>query len=280
LIDPLLLGMTTMSSPVPKSKLAGGQCLIIIGTEGAVRAGLAVADRGKLIMACGTGKTFTGLKLAEELVGAGRMVLVLVPSLALMSQTIREWTIDAATPMRAFAVCSDVQVGKRRKFDGDIAEIETHDLDYPATTNATKLAEKVSHPAPDRMTAVFSTYQSIQVISDAQRQRGLPEFDLIICDEAHRTTGATLEGEDESNFVKVHNQGFLAGRKRLYMTATPRVFGDAVKSKANEASAVLCSMDDESLYGETLFTRGFGWAVENGLLTVSGGMNPCLNGAS
>lgn len=233
----------------------------------AVRTGLATADRGKLIMACGTGKTFTGLKIAEDMAGAGRTVLFLVPSLALMSQTIREWTIDTATPLRAFAVCSDVQVGKRRKWDSDIAEIETHDLDYPATTDPAKLAQKAAHPAADRMTVVFSTYQSIQVISDAQRKHGLPEFDLIICDEAHRTTGATLEGENESNFVKVHNQDFIAGRKRVYMTATPRVFGDAVKSKANEASAVLCSMDDETLYGETLFARGFGWAVENGLLT-------------
>jgi predicted helicase len=233
----------------------------------AIRAGLTEADRGKLIMACGTGKTFTSLKIAENIAGSGKMVLFLVPSLALMSQTIREWTIDTATPMRAFAVCSDAQVGKRRKFDGDVAQIEIHDLDYPATTNAAKLAQKVAHPAPDRMTVIFSTYQSIQVISDAQHKRHLPAFDLIICDEAHRTTGATLEGEDESNFVRIHNQAFISGKKRLYMTATPRVFGDAVKSKANEASAVLCSMDDESLYGKTMFARGFGWAVENGLLT-------------
>lgn len=233
----------------------------------AVRAGLADADRGKLIMACGTGKTFTGLKIAEDVAGTGKTVLFLVPSLALMSQTIREWTIDAAIPLRAFAVCSDVQVGKRRKSDSDIAEIEAHDLDYPATTDAAKLAQKASLAVADRMTVVFSTYQSIQVISDAQRRYALPEFDLIICDEAHRTTGATLDGEDESNFVKIHNQAFIAGKKRLYMTATPRVFGDAVKSKANEASAVLCSMDDENLYGQTLFARGFGWAVENKLLT-------------
>ncbi len=233
----------------------------------AVRAGLAQADRGKLIMACGTGKTFTALKIAEDMAGAGQMVLFLVPSLALMSQTIREWTLDTTTPIRAFAVCSDAQVGKRRKNDSDIAETEIHDLDYPATTSAAKLAKKVAQPAPDRMTVVFSTYQSIQVISEAQHKHGLPTFALIICDEAHRTTGATLDGEDESHFVKVHNQAFIAAKKRLYMTATPRVFGDAVKSKANEAAAVLCSMDDEALYGKELFARGFGWAVEKGLLS-------------
>lgn len=233
----------------------------------AVREGLAVHDRGKLIMACGTGKTFTGLKIAEDLAGVGKRVLFLVPSLALMSQSIREWTIDAALPLRSFAVCSDVQVGKRRKADSDIAEIEAHDLDYPATTSAPKLAQRAGTQDNDRMTVVFATYQSIEVVSNAQLKHGLPEFDLIICDEAHRTTGATLEGEDESNFVKVHKQEFIAGRKRIYMTATPRVFGDSVKTKASEASAELCSMDDETLYGPTLFTRGFGWAVENGLLT-------------
>ncbi|MEO9133174.1 MAG: DEAD/DEAH box helicase family protein, partial [Sphingomonas sp.] len=233
----------------------------------AVQSGLADADRGKLIMACGTGKTFTGLKIAETMAGKGKFVLFLVPSLSLMSQTIREWTIDTETSLRAFAVCSDAQVGNRPKDQADIAEVDAHDLDYPATTNAAKLASKAALTAPDRMTVVFSTYQSIQVISDAQKQHGFPEFDLIICDEAHRTTGATLAGEDESNFVKIHNQDFIAGKKRVYMTATPRVFGDNVKSKASEVSAELASMDDEKLFGETLFARGFGWAVENQLLT-------------
>ncbi|HYG48250.1 MAG TPA: type ISP restriction/modification enzyme [Allosphingosinicella sp.] len=232
-----------------------------------VREGLAKADRGKLIMACGTGKTFTGLKIAEDLVGAGGHALVLVPSLALMSQTIREWTIDSATPLRSYAVCSDAQVGKRRRERDDVAEVDVHDLDYPATTNATRLSSRALKPARDRMTVVFGTYQSIQVLSDAQKLHGYPDFDLIICDEAHRTTGATLAGEDESSFVKVHDNEFIRSKKRLYMTATPRVFGDAVKAKASEASAVLASMDDEALFGKTLFARGFGWAVEEGLLT-------------
>ena len=233
----------------------------------AVREGLSKADRGKLIMACGTGKTFTGLKIAEDLAGPGKFVLFLVPSLALMSQTVREWSLDTTTPLRAFAVCSDAQVGKRNKGNDDIGDIDVHDLAHPATTDPGKLANKAKAPAPDEMTVVFSTYQSIQVISNAQKQHGFPEFDLIICDEAHRTTGATLEGEDESNFVRIHNQDFIAGKKRLYMTATPRIFGDAVRSKAKEVSAELCSMDDPALYGETLFQRGFGWAVQNDLLT-------------
>ncbi|MGX1744456.1 DEAD/DEAH box helicase [Bosea sp. NPDC055353] len=232
-----------------------------------VRAGLAEADRGKLIMACGTGKTFTSLKIAEDLTGEGKLVLFLVPSLALMSQTVREWTADTETPLRSFAVCSDTQVGKRRQSNDDIAEIDVLDLAFPATTNAAKLSESAGEAVPDKMTVVFATYQSIQVVADAQQKHGLPEFDLIVCDEAHRTTGATLAGEDESNFVKVHSNDIIRGKKRLYMTATPRIFGDNVKSRADEADAVLASMDDEKLFGKTLFYRGFSWAVQNNLLT-------------
>ena len=231
-----------------------------------MRSGLAEADRGKLIMACGTGKTFTSLKIAEDLVGVGGRVLFMVPSLALMSQTVREWTNDTETPLRSFAVCSDAQVGKRRVSNDDAAEIEAHDLAFPATTNPERLVVKAAQDDPERMTVVFSTYQSIGVL-DAAQKAGLPAFDLIICDEAHRTTGATLAGEEDSSFVRIHDDAYVLGRKRLYMTATPRIFGDAVKTRADEESAVLTSMDDEDLYGKTLLHKGFGWAVQKGLLT-------------
>ena len=147
-----------------------------------VKAGLAQAARGKLIMACGTGKTFTSLKIAEDLAGAGKRVLFLVPSLALMSQTISEWSIETTTPLHAFAVCSDAQVGQRKSGD-DLADTAVHDLAYPAMTDAKKLAEQDALTAPaakDKMTVVFSTYHSIQVVSDAQKKHGLPDFDLII----------------------------------------------------------------------------------------------------
>ena len=232
----------------------------------AVRSGLQEDDRGKLVMACGTGKTFTGLKIAERLAGEGGRVLFMVPSLALMSQTIREWTNDTTTTLRSFSVCSDSQVGIRRRHGDDTAEIEIHDLAIPATTDARKLAEKASEAVAERMTVVFSTYQSIQTLT-AAHGHGLPAFDLIICDEAHRTTGATLAGDDESDFVRVHDDLHVQGKKRVYMTATPRIYGDAVKSKADEVGAELASMDDESLFGKVLYHRSFGWAVSKGLLT-------------
>ncbi len=235
-----------------------------------VREGLEEADRGKLIMACGTGKTFTSLKIAEELAGNGKRVLYLVPSLALMSQTVREWSNDTETPLHSFAVCSDVQVGKRKAKD-DLSDINAHDLAFPATTDASKLAIKISGGLigndTEKMTVVFSTYQSIQVISDAQSKYDMPEFDLIICDEAHRTTGAKLAGEDESNFVKVHYQDYIKAKKRVYMTATPRIYGENVKTKAKEVDAVLCSMDDIDLFGEVLHEITFSEAVSQGLLT-------------
>ncbi|WP_273719261.1 MULTISPECIES: type ISP restriction/modification enzyme [Bartonella] len=230
--------------------------------------GLQEADRGKLIMACGTGKTFTSLKIAETLAGKGKRVLFLVPSLALVSQTIREWTADAQVPLRSFAVCSDTKVGKRRKNQDDIVGMETSDLVLPATTDAKALAKEACENLADAMTVIFSTYHSIQVISDAQKEHGLPEFDLIICDEAHRTTGAVL-GTDkrESEFIKVHDNRIIRGKKRLYMTATPKIFTDKIKRKADLSDTVLASMDDEKIYGKELHHYTFAEALEHKLLS-------------
>ena len=225
------------------------------------------ADRGKLIMACGTGKTLTSLRVAEELAGEGGYVLYLVPSLALMAQTVPEWCADTLVPITAFAVCSDTQVGKRRRSTFDVAEIEVTDLAFPATTKADKLAPAVAASDGGSMRVIFATYQSISVIEQAQAEHGLPEFDLIVCDEAHRTTGVTFAGEDQSNFVKVHDNDVIRGRKRIYMTATPRIYGENARSKAREADAILASMDDPELFGDVLFHHGFARAVESKILT-------------
>ncbi len=229
--------------------------------------GLKEADRGKLIMACGTGKTFTSLKIAETIAGKGKRVLFLVPSLALVSQTIREWTLDTQIPLRSFAVCSDTKVGKRRKNQDDMVGMETSDLVLPATTDAKALAKEACENFAEAMTVIFSTYHSIQVISDAQKEYDLPEFDLIICDEAHRTTGVVL-GTDkhESEFIKVHDNSIIQGKKRLYMTATPKIFTDKLKKKADVSDAVLASMDDEALYGKNLYTYTFSKALQDKLL--------------
>lgn len=235
-----------------------------------VLAGIGDGGRGKLIMACGTGKTFTALRLAEDLSArtpdVGLRVLFLVPSISLLSQTLREWTAQTTIDLRAFAVCSDRKVGKSGKGASN-EDLSAHELQIPATTDPTALASELTKDLPGAgLSVVFSTYQSIDVIHRAQKA-GAPQFDLVVCDEAHRSTGATLAGEDESHFVRVHDENYLAGARRLYMTATPRIFGEATQEKAEENKAVIASMDDESLYGPELHRLGFGTAVERGLLT-------------
>ncbi len=247
----------------PKKKLRPHQKNALIK----VKEGLLNADRGKLIMACGTGKTFTSLMIAEELAGKGKRVLFLVPSLSLLSQTLTEWTQESKTPLHSFAVCSDSDVGKKRKKDDDIVQTFTHELRYPATTDAEHLATEMTKRHDEKhMSVVFSTYHSIAVINKAQHEYGLENFNLIICDEAHRTTGVTFDDETESNFVRIHDAHYIKGDKRLYMTATPRIYANTAKAIAEQDNATLCSMDDKALYGEELFIVTFEEAVKRGLL--------------
>lgn len=230
-------------------------------------------DRGKLIMACGTGKTFTALRIAEHETDGKGLILFLVPSIALLGQTLREWSADANEPINAIAICSDPDITKQKKKNDDTDSFSVVDLAFPASTDSDYILrqfEQINKNGRPGMTVVFSTYQSIEVIARAQKElleKGFPEFDLIVCDEAHRTTGVTLANEDESAFTKVHDADFIKAKKRLYMTATPRLYDDNTKSKAAEADAILCSMDDPALYGEEIYRIGFGEAVERDLLT-------------
>ena len=271
--------------------------------------GFKTHDRGKLIMACGTGKTFTSLRTAEEQVGQHGLVLFLVPSLSLLSQTLSDWKQQAIHPMTAFAVCSDSKIGKSDEL------LTASELAYPATTDATKLAKEVNEAlakskqsADGGMTVVFSTYQSIDVIAVAQNgdktkgacvESPMPEFDLIICDEAHRTAGAYLRNQasdsstdgsnatdteksnntgknrtasingiddEEAAFTRIHNNEYVKGKKRLYMTATPKVYGTAALEQKNSGAAVLYSMDDKVTFGPTFKTVNFEKAVKMGCL--------------
>ena len=224
--------------------------------------GFANHPRGQMIMACGSGKTMTALTIAEQFVGAGGSVLFLVPSINLLSQSVKAWAGDATARLASFAVCSDVHAGRR----GRDEDMSPNDLAFPASTDASALLERVRERAgPEAMTVVFSTYQSIEVITAAQEQ-GLGDFDLVICDEAHRTTGAFKDAGDQSTFVKVHDDAYVRARRRLYMTATPRVYGDQTKAKAAEHDVVLASMDDEATYGPVFHELGFGAAVAQNLL--------------
>ena len=231
-------------------------------------------DRGKLIMAPGTGKTFTSLKIAEALMkkqGKKQFnVLYLVPSIQLLSQTLFGWNADVSEDihMTSLSVVSDTKANKKKNKDND--DLGAREIGFEPTTkvedliNHYKLIE--SNNLPNDMRVVFSTYQSIDVLKQAQKD-GFPEFDLIIADEAHRTTGAIAEREGDSTFTEVHSNHNIKGKIRLYQTATPKIYDQNAKKKAKENSIVVSSMDDKSIYGEEIYRLGFGEAVERGILT-------------
>ena len=226
-----------------------------------VTKGFQAHDRGKLIMACGTGKTYTSLIIAEQMVKPGQNILFLVPSIALLSQTLRAWTADASVPLRCFAVCSDSKASRNEE------DMRIYELAYPATTNANKLAASLAATQDESaITVIFSTYQSIEVVHQAQQKTGMV-FDLVVCDEAHRTAGYTAPGEDHSAFVRVHDNAYIKANKRLYMTATPRIYAEASKSKAEENDVQVFSMDDVATFGPVFHQLRFDEAVRRDLLS-------------
>lgn len=231
-------------------------------------------DRGQLIMAPGTGKTFTSLKIAEAMAKESKKeqytILYLVPSIQLLTQTLRGWNNDTEMTMSSMAVTSDRNASRGSvKQDESNITIKASDIGYPATTSSKKVIENylelMTRPKKELL-VVFGTYQSIDVLGEAQKD-GFPEFDLIIADEAHRTTGAKALGDEASAFTKVHSNLNVKGTKRLYQTATPKLYGTDAKKKAEENSIVISSMDDESLYGSVFYRLGFGDAISHDILT-------------
>ena len=254
--DAYLRDETASLSIQPRKRLRPHQ----VSALNDVIAGFETNDRGKLIMACGTGKTLTALRIAEQVAGLGGRVLFAAPSLSLLSQSMREWGSDAESPLRAFGVCSDTKVGRN---DGD--STRAYDMPIPATTNAKDLVGAAKNDTPERMTVVFTTYQSMQVVADAHKS-GLPMFDLVVCDEAHRTTGALRAGEG-SSFLLVHDNNEVHASKRLYMTATPRIYAESAQVKAKEEDVYVASMDNELQYGPEFHRLSFAKAVEADLLS-------------
>ena len=229
-------------------------------------------DRGKLIMAPGTGKTYTSMAITERLAEAKKdtfKVLYLVPSIQLLSQTLKSWNADINTDMESIAVCSDRKVTKNSS-SNKLEDISSVDIGFPATTNKDNLLQymnTIENKDYDvSIITVFSTYQSIGVISEAQKD-GFYNFDLVICDEAHRTTGATEINKEASAFTMVHSNNNIKANKRLYQTATPRVYGESAKKKADEKSVLIADMADEETYGKEFYRIGFGDAIRKGILT-------------
>ena len=228
--------------------------------------------RGKLIMACGTGKTLTALRLLEQELPQGGLALFLVPSIALLNQTLVAWSDDAARPLHAICVCSDNTANRRKRSAEDTFSENPNALALPPSTSPEEVARRIrAHraAAPGELTVVFSTYQSIEVLEAAQALLGREAFpfDFVICDEAHRTTGAFGAQDERSAFTRVHDDALLLARRRLYMTATPRIYGEGSRARAAEEAITLCSMDDPAIYGEEIYCISFSQAVAKGCLS-------------
>ncbi len=223
--------------------------------------------RGKLIMACGTGKTYTSLKIMEAL--DPKITLFLAPSIALLSQTFREYAQEKSEPFYASIVCSDDKVGQSKDEDND--DIKFSELPIkPSTRLEDILSVYEKAQKENKRFIIFSTYQSALRIKEAQEAHFLGEIDLIICDEAHRTVGAMYssnERDDKNAFTLCHSDKNIKAKQRLYMTATPKVYSESSKAKAKESDNVIYSMDDEEIFGEEIYTLNFSKAIALDLLT-------------
>ena len=218
------------------------------------------SDRGKLIMACGTGKTFTALRIAEKMAGTGGRVLYLVPSIGLFSQAMREWAEQQGVTHRYIGICSDESTGKNTE------DVPIQELEIPVTTDPSKISQALQYTDTEAMTVVFCTYHSLPLVEQAQAE-GTPAFDLILCDEAHRTTGIDAPGDKTSPFVLVHDAERIRAEKRLYMTATPRLYTEGAKARAARHDIEVFSMNDPTIYGPEFHRLPFSKAVGQRLLS-------------
>ncbi len=233
-------------------------------------------ERGTLIMACGTGKTLTSLFITQQMLNNKGLVLFLAPSIALVGQSLNSWFANSEKPIKAVCICSDNTAGKILFGDNeeDYMMESLSDLPIRSCTDTESVVKEIErYKDHDGLLVCFSTYQSIEVVSKAQEQilkksnGEFGRFDLVICDEAHRTAAVTISGKDDSYFTKIHDGNFIQATHRLYMTATPKIYNDASKNLATIKDDLLYSMDNEEIFGKQFHTLGFGSAVQKGLLT-------------
>ena len=231
-----------------------------------VVSGLGHHGRGRLIMACGTGKTFTALRIAEEIVNDGRRILFAAPTIALVSQARREWLRHTTRKLDCIVVCSDPTAGGRNENE----DIRISELECPVTTDPAEIAQSLD--GEDSTRVVFCTYHSLGRVTEAQASHGAPAFDLAIADEAHRTTGALIDGRRprgarKVDFQEFHDDTRLHARKRLYMTATPRIYTERSKRKLAEHGVDVVDMGDYDVYGPELHRLPFAKAVDHKMLS-------------
>jgi superfamily II DNA or RNA helicase len=220
-----------------------------------VAKGFKDASKGQLIMACGTGKTLITLWIKENL--KADLTLILLPSLSLLSQTLKEWTFGMNTPFKSLAVCSDETVTKGASEDQLLESVQ--DLSFPVTSDSSLIADFLKSSG-NRV--VFSTYQSSSLIAEAQKKKNIPSFDLAIADEAHRCAGNVT-----SAFTTILNDDLIKAKLKLFTTATPRTYSSNLKKQAKDLEFEIAGMDDEKVFGKEFHRLSFGEAIDRKLLT-------------
>jgi superfamily II DNA or RNA helicase len=216
-----------------------------------VTRGFSGQERGQLIMACGTGKTFASLWIKEAL--DAQSTLVLVPSLNLLSQTLREWTFAGKDPFEVLCVCSDQSVGNRLNSDAEGVRIS--EFAFPVTADIDEIR---SFLGGEGSKVVFCTYHSSPLIAEAQVNASVPSFDLAIADEAHRCAGNAA-----GSFATILDGQRIRSAKRLFTTATPRIYSSTTTKRAEERGVEVIGMDDPEVFGPELHRLTFGQAIRS-----------------
>ncbi len=224
-------------------------------------AGLRNHERGRLVMACGTGKTFTSLRIAEQVVENGGRILFAAPTIALVSQARREWLRRATRPLRCLVVCSDPYAGGRNENE----DIQISELECPVTTKPEEIAAALRDGT--KTAAIFCTYHSLDRVREAQDRDDVPVIDLVIADEAHRTTGISGQAAGKVDFQEIHDNGRIRAKRRLYMTATPRMYTASSKSRIERKGYEVVDMTDLEVYGPEFHRLPFAKAVDAGILS-------------
>jgi superfamily II DNA or RNA helicase len=219
-----------------------------------VISGFQTANRGQLIMASGTGKTFVCLWVKERL--KAKRTLVLVPSLGLLSQILNDWTFAARQQFDVLCVCSDQTVNRK---DDDEPISLVADLEFPVSNDVSEITNVLRR---DNDQVIFSTYQSSPLIAQAQKNVDVPHFDLVVADESHRCAGKVL-----SSFATVFGGELIKSDRRLFATATPRIYTTRLKKKADEVGVEVVDMSNEKIFGPRFHTLTFSDAIKRNLLT-------------
>ncbi len=214
-----------------------------------IQAALEKENRTTAVMACGSGKTLISLWLAEQ--RNAQSILVLLPSLALVRQTLHCWANETSWDTFPFlCICSDPTV---LKAGGDEIQLHQSDCDFPVTTSTADV-EKFLDAKNTQRKIIFSTYQSCNIIPKDF------SFDLGIFDEAHKTAG-----REGTNFAYALKDENVSIAKRLFLTATPRHYDVRKKDKEGDLRLVF-SMDDASVYGQVCHALSFAQAAKEKII--------------